>query len=80
VSSVCVDSGTPSFTALAILGLPLALLASIALRSVFVDVGGVDVVVIAVASIAPAAAVTLAGAVPARRATKVEALTALRTE
>jgi predicted permease len=62
------------------IGLPLALLASIALRSVFVDVGGVDLVVIAVASIALAVAVTLAGAVPARRATKVEALTALRTE
>ena len=39
--------------------------ASVALRSVFVDVGGVDIVVIAVASIALAAAVTLAGAVPA---------------
>ena len=62
------------------IGLPLALLASVALRAVFVDVGGVDVVVIAVASVALAVAVTLAGAVPARRATKVEALTALRTE
>ena len=62
------------------IGVPLALLASIALRSVFVDVGGVDVVVIVVASLALAVAVTLAGAVPARRATKVEALTALRTE
>jgi hypothetical protein len=61
-------------------GVPLALLASIALRSVFVDVGGVDVVVIVVASLALAVAVTLAGAVPARRATKVQALTALRTE
>jgi ABC-type antimicrobial peptide transport system permease subunit len=62
------------------IGLPLALIASVALRSVFVDVGGVDIIVIAIASIALAVAVTLAGAVPARRATKVEALAALRTE
>ena len=73
------DGAFLTFGGLAI-GLPLALLASVALRAVFVDVGGVDIVVIAVASIALAAAVTLAGAVPARRATKVEALTALRTE
>ena len=62
------------------IGLPLALLVSVALRLVFVDVGGVDVVVLTVASIFLAASVTVAGAVPARRATKVQALTALRTE
>ena len=62
------------------LGVPLALLASIALRSVFVDVGGIDFGVLGAASLALAAAVTLAGAVPARRATKVEPLSALRTE
>jgi hypothetical protein len=61
-------------------GVPLALLVSIALRSVFVDVGGIDVAVLIVASVALTGAVTLAGAVPARRAAKVEPLTALRTE
>lgn len=61
-------------------GVPLGLLVSVALRSVFVDVGGIDIVVLATASIALAAAVTLAGAMPARRATKVEPLIALRTE
>jgi putative ABC transport system permease protein len=61
-------------------GVPLALLVSVALRSVFVDVGGVDVIVLVVACAALAASVTIASAVPARRASKIEPLTALRTE
>jgi hypothetical protein len=62
------------------LGLPLALLASVALRAVFVDVGGIDLGVLAVTSAVLVLVVTLAGAMPARRATKVEPLIALRTE
>ena len=47
------------------LGLPLGLLVSLGLRSVFVDVGGIDLVVLAVSMLVLAVAATLAGAVPA---------------
>ncbi len=68
-------------TALGIaVGLPLAVLVSLALRSVFVDVGGVDVVVLSIATATLAVAALAAGAIPARRASKVQPLTALRTE
>ena len=50
------DGAFLTLTGLAI-GLPLALLVSVALRSVFVDVGGVDVVVLIVASIVLAVSV-----------------------
>src|SRR6185503_13663947 len=73
------DGAFLTFGGLAI-GIPIALLVSIALRSVFVDVGGIDVVVLLTSAVVLTAAVTLAGAIPARRATRVEPLTALRTE
>jgi len=62
------------------LGLPLAVLVSIALRSVFVDVGGVDYVVLAAATAVLAVASIAASALPARRAARVEPLRSLRAE
>jgi ABC-type antimicrobial peptide transport system permease subunit len=62
------------------LGLPLAGLVSIALASVFVDIGGFDLPVMAIAAVVLAAASTVASGIPARRATQVQPLTALRTE
>jgi predicted lysophospholipase L1 biosynthesis ABC-type transport system permease subunit len=62
------------------LGLPLGLLVSLGLRSVFVDVGGIDLVVLAVSMLVLAIAATLAGAVPARRATRIEPVKALSVE
>jgi ABC-type antimicrobial peptide transport system permease subunit len=62
------------------IGVPLSALVSIAFTQVFVDIGGVDPGVIAVATVILAMAATVATAVPARRATKVQPLTALRSE
>jgi hypothetical protein len=62
------------------LGVPLAALVSIGLRSVFVEIGGFDVVVLITATVVLAAAVTIAGAVPARRATRVDPVRALSTD
>ena len=62
------------------IGLPLALLVSAVFQSVFVDIGGFDVTVLTVATLTLALAAMLAGAVPARRAARVQPLTALRTE
>lgn len=62
------------------LGLPLGLLVSLGLRSVFVDVGGIDLVVLASSMVVLAIAATLAGAVPARRATRIEPVKALSAE
>lgn len=62
------------------LGLPLAIVVSLAFRSVFVDVGGFDAVVLAAATGVLAAAALAASAIPARRAARVEPLTALRAE
>jgi ABC-type antimicrobial peptide transport system permease subunit len=62
------------------LGLPLGLLVSLGLRSVFVDVGGIDLVVLAFSMLVLAIAATLAGAVPARRATRIEPVKALSAE
>jgi putative ABC transport system permease protein len=60
------------------LGVPLAVLVSFALAAVFVDVGGFDGLVVSVATIALAVAATIASAVPARRAARIEPLRALQ--
>jgi ABC-type antimicrobial peptide transport system permease subunit len=62
------------------IGLPLAVLVSIAFQSVFVDIGGIDVAVLVVATLVLASAATLASALPARRAMKVQPLVALQTD
>lgn len=62
------------------LGFPLAVLASMALKGVFVDVGGFDAVVVGGAALMLALSATAATTLPARRAAGVEPLTALRTE
>jgi ABC-type antimicrobial peptide transport system permease subunit len=62
------------------IGLPLAVLVSLAFTKVFVEIGGLDATVISIATIALAAAATVASAIPARRATKVQPLQALQTE
>ena len=68
-------------TALGIaMGVPLAMLVSLAFAQVFVDIGGLDAGVIATATLVLVAAATLASGVPARRATRVAPVTALRTE
>jgi predicted permease len=60
------------------LGVPLAILVSFALASVFVDVGGFDGLVVSVATIVLAVSATIASAVPARRASRVQPLRALQ--
>ena len=60
------------------LGLPLAIVISVGFRSVFVDVGGFDPVVLSVATVLLTAAALAASAIPARRAARIEPLTALR--
>jgi predicted permease len=60
------------------LGVPLAVLVSFALAAVFVDVGGFDGVVVSIATIVLAVAATIASAVPARRASRVQPLRALQ--
>ena len=62
------------------IGVPLAVLVSLAFTAVFVEIGGLDATVIAVATIVLASAATIASGVPARRATKIEPLGALRAE
>jgi hypothetical protein len=62
------------------IGVPLAILVSVALRSVFVEVGGFDVVVVGVSTAILVSAAAIAALVPARRATRVQPLTALRGE
>jgi putative ABC transport system permease protein len=62
------------------IGVPLAIAVSMAFTSVFVEIGGLDVTVIGVATVVLGAAATIASGVPARRATKVQPLSALRTE
>jgi ABC-type antimicrobial peptide transport system permease subunit len=62
------------------IGVPLAVLVSVAFTAVFVEIGGLDATVIAVATIVLASAATIASGVPARRATKIEPLGALRAE
>jgi predicted permease len=62
------------------IGVPLAMLVSLAFTKVFVDIGGLDAGVIGVATVVLVVAATIASGVPARRATKVQPLTALRAE
>jgi ABC-type antimicrobial peptide transport system permease subunit len=62
------------------IGVPLAALVAVALRSVFVDVGGFDAVVVGVSTGILIVAATVAAAVPARRATRVQPVIALRAE
>lgn len=62
------------------IGVPLAILVSVALRSVFVEVGGFDAVVVGVSTAILVSAAAIAALVPARRATRVQPLTALRGE
>jgi predicted permease len=62
------------------IGLPLAVLASMALATVFVDIGGIDPIVVSIATFVLAVAATVAGAVPARRASRVEPLRALQAD
>jgi putative ABC transport system permease protein len=64
----------------ATIGVPLAILVSVALRSVFVEVGGFDAVVVGVSTAILVSAAAIAALVPARRATRVQPLTALRGE
>jgi ABC-type antimicrobial peptide transport system permease subunit len=60
------------------LGVPLVVLVSIAFAKVFIGIGGFDGVVVSVATIALAVAATIASAVPARRATRIQPLRALQ--
>jgi hypothetical protein len=62
------------------IGLPLAILVSVAFTKVFVETGGFDPVVVSTAMIVLALTATLAGAVPARRATKIQPLRGLQGE
>jgi ABC-type lipoprotein release transport system permease subunit len=55
-------------------------LVSLAFTRVFVDIGGVDPVIIGAATGVLAGAAAMASAIPARRAAKVEPLSALRAE
>jgi predicted permease len=62
------------------IGVPLAMLVSLAFTQVFVDIGRLDAGVIGVATVVLVVAATIASGVPARRATKVQPLTALGAE
>ena len=62
------------------LGVPLAILVSISFTAVFVEIGGLDATVIAVATAVLAAAATIASGVPARRATRVQPVSALQRD
>jgi predicted permease len=62
------------------IGAPLAVLVSMSFTAVFVDIGGFDPAVIAVATLVLAASATAATLIPARRATRVHPVTALRTD
>ena len=61
-------------------GLPLAALVSLAFTKVFVEIGGFDPVVIGLSSVVLGASAMAASLVPARRATRVAPVTALRAE
>jgi predicted permease len=62
------------------IGVPLAVGVSLVMASVFVDVGGLDAIVIGTSTVALGAAATIATLIPSRRASKIEPLTALRAE
>ena len=61
-------------------GVPLAVLVSFAMSSVFVDIGRFDVAVVLAATVVLAAAATIATVIPSRRAARVQPLEALRAE
>ena len=63
-----------------LLGMPLALLAAQVMVSVMSRIGGFDPLVFTVAPLVLAAAALVASYIPARRATTIAPLTALRTE
>ena len=60
------------------IGIPLALAGTRLIRGMLFGVGGVDPVVIVLASILLIAVATLAGYLPARRASRVDPMIALR--
>jgi predicted permease len=60
------------------IGIPLAILVSILFTTVFVEIGGLDGAVLSVATLVLALVATIASAVPARRATRVQPLRALQ--
>ena len=60
------------------IGLPLAIVISMLFTTVFVEIGGIDVSVLAFSTVVLVIAATIAGAVPARRATRVQPLRALQ--
>jgi predicted permease len=62
------------------IGVPLAILVSVSFTKVFVEIGGIDATVIAAATVVLTAAAMLATLIPARRASRVQPLTALRHE
>ena len=61
-----------------LVGVPLAVLVSIAMSSVFVEVGGVDILVVTAATLVLTAAAAIATAIPSRRASRIQPLQALR--
>jgi len=62
------------------LGVPLAGLLSLAFTKVFVEIGGIDLLVIGVATTVLGASAIAASAIPAWRAARIVPLKALRTE
>jgi predicted permease len=62
------------------IGVPLAALVSLAFTKVFVEIGGFDPLIVSMATLVLASAATLASYLPARRATQVAPVTALRAE
>jgi hypothetical protein len=60
------------------IGVPLAVLVSMLLTKVFVDIGGFDGLVVSIATVILGIAATIASAIPARRATRVQPLRALQ--
>lgn len=61
-------------------GMPLAALVSMAMSSVFVDIGGFDALVVFTVTAVLVVAATIATAIPSRRAARIEPLTALRAD
>jgi hypothetical protein len=62
------------------IGVPLSILVSIAFTRVFVEIGGFDAAVVGVATLVLALAATIASGVPARRAARVQPVTALQRD